>query len=168
MGIYHREKAVQYADQWWNNYNPQFRSFEVDCTNYVSQCLWAGGAPMDYGNKSNGWWYKWGATRSTDTWSYSWSVSHSFRWYLQSGYNRLKATEVTSPSKLTIGDVILYDFDGDGKWQHSTIVTAITLGGMPLVNAHTVNSKRRYWDYKDSHAWTPQINYKFFHIADLF
>lgn len=37
---YQRSKAVSYAERWWNDYNPKFKKFEVDCTNYVSQCLW--------------------------------------------------------------------------------------------------------------------------------
>ena len=52
---YDRRRAVQYAERWWNDYNPQFKKFEVDCTNYVSQCMWAGGAPMrGYPNRSKG------------------------------------------------------------------------------------------------------------------
>ena len=50
------------------------------------------------------------------------------------------------------GDVIVYDWDGDGAFQHSTIVTAFDAGGKPLVNAHTVSSRHRYWDY-----WIPTL-----------
>lgn len=39
---YNREEAVAYADRWWKDGNPEFETFEVDCTNYVSQCLFAG------------------------------------------------------------------------------------------------------------------------------
>ena len=38
--------------------------------------------------------------------------------------------------------------------------------GMPLVNAHTYNSRMRYWAYEDSSAYTPNIKYKFFTIVD--
>ncbi|MCZ4150937.1 hypothetical protein BZG21_41870, partial [Escherichia coli] len=44
---YRRDLAVAYADQWWNSINPAYEEFEVDCTNYVSQCLFAGGAPIN-------------------------------------------------------------------------------------------------------------------------
>ncbi|GAE48034.1 hypothetical protein JCM21738_5090 [Mesobacillus boroniphilus JCM 21738] len=40
---YDRLKAVQYAERWWNDYNPAYKKFEVDCTNYISQCLHQGG-----------------------------------------------------------------------------------------------------------------------------
>ena len=56
--LYDRLAAVRYADKWWNSYNPAYPKFEVDdCTNYVSQCLRAGGAPMwGYPNREKGWW----------------------------------------------------------------------------------------------------------------
>ncbi|OEF98987.1 hypothetical protein BHF71_09870 [Vulcanibacillus modesticaldus] len=167
MGAYDREKVVYYADKWWNSYNPRFRHFEDDCTNYVSQCLFAGGAPMTYAANRSGWWYKGNGSKS-DSWSFSWTVAHNLRWFLEVNKRGLTATVVSSAGQLTIGDVICYDFDGDGKWQHNTIVTAIDSSGMPLVNAHSINSKKRYWSYQDSSAWTPNIQYKFFHISDSF
>lgn len=156
---YNRIEAVKYAERWWNSYNPQYRHFHVDCTNYVSQCLRAGGAPMrGYPNRSNGWWFQ------NDNWSYSWSVAHALRWYLGSSEQGLTAKEVDKVQQLEPGDVICYDFDGDGKWQHTTFVVAKDDNGMPLVNAHTTNSRMRYWAYEDSTAWTNNIQYKFFHI----
>lgn len=162
---YQRQKAKQYADRWWNGNNPAFLAFEVDCTNYVSQCLYAGGIPMHMtGNRHNGWWYQ-GNGSERDRWSLSWAVAHSLRWYLASRQpGGIQAEEVTSADQLMVGDVICYDFDGDGTWQHNTIVTAKDGNGMPLVNAHTGSSYRRYWDYHDSYAWTERIQYKFFHI----
>ena len=54
--------------------------------------------------------------------------------------------------EMVIGD-ITFVVDNDEK-------------GYPLVNAHTTNSRMRYWVYEDSTAWTPEIKYKFFHIED--
>jgi hypothetical protein len=48
--------------------------------------------------------------------------------------------------------VISYDWDGSGHYGHSAFVTVIDANGMPLVNAHSTDSKHRYWDYRDSHA----------------
>ncbi|WP_047979830.1 amidase domain-containing protein [Ornithinibacillus contaminans] len=158
---YDRLAAVQYAERWWNSYNPAYRTFEVDCTNYVSQCLRAGGAPMrGTPNRNQGWWYQ------QDNWSYSWAVAHSLRWFLSGSTHGLKGTEVDSPEELSLGDIICYDFEGDGRWNHNTIVVAKDIDGMPLVNAHTQNSRLRYWSYEDSSAWTPNIAYKFFRIGE--
>lgn len=157
---YDRRKAVQYAERWWNSYNPEYRIFDVDCTNYVSQCLRAGGAPMRGAPvRERGWWY------SGDNWSFSWAVAHSLRWYLSGSTQGLKGTEVENASELLPGDVICYDFQGDGRWDHNTIVVAKDSYGMPLVNAHTDNSRHRYWSYEDSTAWTPNMQYKFFRIG---
>lgn len=49
-----------------------------------------------------------------------------------------------------IGDVICYDWEGDGRFNHNTIVTAYDADGQPLVNAHTQNSLHRRWEYRDS------------------
>ncbi|MCU9612806.1 amidase domain-containing protein [Caldibacillus lycopersici] len=158
---YDRLKAVQYAERWWNDYNPQYKKFPVDCTSFISQCLHAGGAPMrGYPNRGSGWWYR------DNNWSYSWSVAHSLRWYLGTSKVGLRANEVQDPRELQLGDVICYDFQGDGRFDHSTIVTAKDANGMPLVNAHTTNSRMRYWSYEDSSAYTDNINYKFFTIVD--
>ncbi|MBX4322004.1 amidase domain-containing protein, partial [Mycobacterium tuberculosis] len=54
---YDRLNAVKYAETWWNSYNPRYTKFTNDCTNFISQCLRAGGAPMTgYPNRSKGWW----------------------------------------------------------------------------------------------------------------
>ncbi|MFE8703042.1 amidase domain-containing protein [Cytobacillus sp. FJAT-54145] len=158
---YDRLQAVKYAERWWNDYNPKFKKFDVDCTNYISQCLHAGGAPMrGYPNRTNGWWMR------SNNWSFSWSVANSMRWYLPGSDKGLKAKEVSSPDLLDLGDVICYDFQGDGRFDHTTIVTAKDSDGMPLVNAHTTNSRMRYWAYEDSTAYTSNIKYKFFHIIN--
>lgn len=163
---YEREAAAAYADKWWDSGNPAFATFDVDCTNYISQCLFAGKAPIHYtGKRETGWWYK-GYVNSREWWSYSWAVSNGFARYLNTNTSGLRADMVERPEQLMLGDVIVYDWDGDGAFQHSTIVTAFDAGGMPLVNAHTVSSKHRYWDYRDSYAWSDNTVYRFYHIPD--
>ena len=163
MATYNRAAAVAYAERWWNSHNPKFPYFaEDDCTNFISQCLFAGGAPMrGQPNRSRGWWL------SSNSWSFSWSTPHGLRWYLAGSTVGLQATQVDSPSKLLLGDLIFYDFQGDGRFDHSTIVTNIQ-NGEPYVNAHTNNSRNRYWTYTDSAAHTPNTKYIFYHIKDTF
>lgn len=157
--VYDRREAVRYAEQWWNSYNPAYEKFNDDCTNFISQCLHAGGIPMTgYPNRTKGWWMR------NNLWSYSWSVANAFRLYLQN--NKSRFVERNSPQELLLGDIICYDFEGDGKFNHNTIIVAKDANGMPLVNAHSTNSRMRYWSYEDSTAYTPNIQYKFFHIID--
>lgn len=166
---YNREEAVAYADRWWKDGNPEFETFEVDCTNYVSQCLFAGGAPINYtGKRETGWWYK-GYQGKQEWWSYSWAVSDSLQRYLSvSRSSGLRAEVMERPEQLMLGDIIQYDWDGNGQYQHSTIVTAFDAGGMPLVNARTVSSRHRFWDYRDSYAWTDQTKYRFFILTTIY
>lgn len=165
---YRRDLVAAYADKWWNEGNPSYELFEVNCTNYVSQCIFAGNAPMNYtGKRETGWWYK-GRNKGSEWWSYSWAVSNALTNYLTASRSSgLRAEVVQSAEELQLGDVITYDWNGDHRFQHSTIVTAFDSFGMPLVNANTVASRHRYWDYRDSYAWTEQTNYRFFHITDL-
>ena len=58
MSMYSRQKAIEYAYEFWNKRNPKFYNFDSlggDCTNFVSQCVIYGGIKMDYSN--NGWYY---------------------------------------------------------------------------------------------------------------
>ncbi|MRX74048.1 CHAP domain-containing protein [Bacillus lacus] len=159
--IYDRSLAVQYAERWWNSSNSKYKNFDVNCTNFVSQCLHAGDAPTrGYPKRSSGWWMQ------NSSWSYSWTVAHSMKHYFQQSTAGLRATEVFSARELIPGDVICYDFQGDGRYDHTTIVVAKDKNSMPLVNAQTYNSRMRYWAYEDSTAYTPNIQYKFFHITD--
>lgn len=164
---YNRIEAARYADRWWDKGNPAYLTFEVDCSNYVSQCLFAGGAPMNYTGKRNaGWWYK-GRVGGQELWSFSWAVADSLQFYLLTSRSGLRAREVQRPEELELGDVISYDWDGTSGFKHSTVVTAKDANGMPLVNAHTVSSKHRYWSYTDSPAYTERTRYRFLHIVDM-
>lgn len=166
MANYNRWAAVEYANRWWNDRNPDFPNFDVNCTNYVSQCINAGGIPMFVTDDTqSGWWIK----RMPETelgfiWSFSWALAHSFRWFLSSDTAKEFAQERQNAYELEHGDIIVYDFDGNNVWQHSAIVTAKRQNGQPLVNANSSNSYHRDWTYKDSPAYTPQIKYRFFHL----
>lgn len=152
--FYNRELAVEYSRLWWNKRNPKFPQFQNDCTNFISQCLLAGGIPMERTNNvTEGWWY----SQSSNRWSLSWSVSHSLRWYL---LNKRLATQVNSVEDLQIGDLIFLDFQGDGRVDHCLIVNATNRNGV-TVNAHTSDSYNRDYTYKDSSAYTDNIRYYF-------
>lgn len=159
MNVYDRTRAVAYANEWWDKFHPDFPMFRVNCTNFVSQCLFAGGAPMRGApNREDGWWY------NGENWSFSWSVAHSLYWYLKTSETGLRAREVTTAKELYPGDIICYDFQGDHRWDHTTIVVGFDQTGEPVVNAHTDHSYHRFWTYHDSSAWTDKITYSFFHI----
>jgi hypothetical protein len=162
IGLYNRQAAVEYAERYWLEPNPEYAYFDVDCTNFISQCVHAGGLPMAFGDRAHGWWYR-GYFNGQEQWSFSWAVANSFNLYLAS---QKDISTIIRPQArdLELGDVISYDWDGDGRFQHSTIVTGFDADGEPLVNAHTDNSRVRPWNYFDSVAWTPNTQYVFYHI----
>ncbi len=162
-GGYNRTLAFRYAQRWWNDHNPDYMNMGVDCTNYVSQVLHAGGFPMiKTSSRDSGWWYQ----RSPANWSYSWSIAHALAMLLTSRKNPFRVTVVDKPQDLMIGDVISYDWNNSGTFTHSTVVTGHDANGFPLVNAHTVNSHQRYFSYEDSYAFTPNTHYLFVHFLD--
>lgn len=150
---YKREAAVKYALAYALKPNPSYRFFSShgdgggDCSSFVSQCLYAGGAPMVYTN-SRPWWYSTNGTAivTKHTWSISWSVANSLYWFLKvrgkSSVNGLKGIEVENIEELEMGDIIQYE-DNSGKIYHSAIVTAFTHEKgkkEPLISQHSFNA----------------------------
>jgi len=67
---YNRVSAVQYARRWALERNPAYYNFEGiggDCTNFVSQCLYAGAGIMNY-TPDVGWFYR-SASDRTASWT---------------------------------------------------------------------------------------------------
>jgi hypothetical protein len=165
---YNRKAGAAYADKYWNTSNPDYETFDVNCTAFVSQCIFAGDAPMNYtGSRGSGWWYQGLSADDDEQWSFSWAVSNMLQQYLsQPRYEDLRATQVYQATDLDKGDVIFYDWDGEGLYHHTTFVVGHDQNGQPIVDANTVPSYHRYWEYRDSYAWTTNTQYKFFHIED--
>jgi Putative amidase domain len=163
---YDRVRALRYAELWWDGWNSDFPKLADDCTNFISQCLFAGRMPMrGQGNRRTGWWYRFGAPKSSEAWSYSWGTTHALQQYLTS---KMGATVIRDPQELKIGDLIFYDWKGNGRYHHATIVVDFDREGNPLVNAHTDSSYHRHYLYLDSRAWTPRTRYQFVHLPDQF
>ncbi|MHC6180165.1 amidase domain-containing protein [Clostridium sp. JNZ X4-2] len=137
---YSRMKAVNYALTYAQSPNSAYRYFLVqgdnggDCTNFISQCLKAGNAPMVSSGKST-WWY------SKNSWSVSWAVAGSLYWYLKINAAEklygVKGIQVDSVSMLEPGDIIFYE-NKRGKIQHSAIITSFNRN-YPLISQHTPN-----------------------------
>ena len=68
--LYNREKAVEYANRWAYGRNPAFYDFSElggDCTNFASQCLYAGSGIMNF-TPIFGWYYI-DASNRTASWT---------------------------------------------------------------------------------------------------
>lgn len=161
---YNRRAAVEYAYRHWNDPNPEFANFDTfgaggDCSNFTSQCLLAGGWPMDYRRNTYdaAWWYRRVGVDpfdadANDWWSCSWALANLQFLYMQAnGGEVLNLTR--SPSlarRLRIGDIVYYDWDGDGVFTHSAIVTSHSSRGIPRVTYRTLAPTRpmRNVDYR--------------------
>lgn len=95
------------------------------------------------------WWYDFHGTSNVwdDTWSTSWTVPQDQAYNLSrnADVDEMRGRYVDAASKLTLGDSIYYDFDGDGILDHSAIVVEIR-NGEPYVNYHTNNTYHRHWN----------------------
>jgi len=126
---YNRVNAVNYAIKYALKPNPNYRYFSLqytggDCSNFISQCLLAGGVPMN-----STWWYKKGNPLNTngDTWSLQWSVAYSLYLYLTRNAKLNlpgpKGTETVNKQILEIGDLLYFE-DYKGNIFHSAIITS--------------------------------------------
>ena len=70
---YNRVEATKYATKWALSRNPAYKDYEKwggDCTNYVSQCVHAGGIPFDHeGNNILKQWYWYSDMNRTPSWT---------------------------------------------------------------------------------------------------
>ena len=157
---YNREVAVSYAIKYALVPNREYKYYTAigegggDCTNFISQCLKAGGAPMDY-NNLRPWWYDMKGGKA----SICWAVAHSLYWYLKTSRNnnRIKGREVDDIRELEMGDLIFYENHNNVIF-HSTIITSFVevYGNRePRISQHTSNqlnvTYKKNYDYKKAH-----------------
>jgi hypothetical protein len=160
---YNGAAAASYADTYWQNYNsawPSFAGSGGDCTNFVSQALYAGGIGMRTSPTYSGT-SAWYMVQKKKRWSYSTSwvnAQDQSIFALQSlpGVTQVAsyyglAPGATAPDDAQQGDVVLYDWNDDGVYDHEAIVTASD-GANPdgttnwdLVDAHTNDRYHAYW-----------------------
>lgn len=172
---YNGAGAAIYADTYWQNYNPSWPSFANsggDCTNFVSQAMYAGGiamrtAPTYSGNAA---WYM---VKARHGWSYAlpWvNAQDNSIFSLQHlpGVTQVASYYGVAPGQTVAdhasqGDIVLYDWNNDGVFDHEAIVTASDgtnadgTTNWDLVDAHTNNRYHVYWtlaQYNTSWATT--------------
>ena len=134
---YNRDATVAYARRWAMHRNMAYYDFEKiggDCTNFASQCIYAGARVMNY-TPTFGWYYRSSYDRSP-----SWSgVEYLYNFLINNRSVGPYAREV-SASEIMPGDIVQLGI-ADGHFYHSPVITAI----MPeiLVAAHTFDALDR-------------------------
>lgn len=144
---YNREKAVEYALKYALSYNPNYYHFGGiggDCTNYISQCLLAGGGKMNF-DKFKGWYYV-DSNNRAPSWT---SVIHLQNFLLSK--NRIGPfAKICELSEIELGDLIQLR-QNPTRFNHTLIVTKIENGEI-FVCAHSndaKNKKLKDYFYKD-------------------
>lgn len=130
---YNRAKAVEYAKKWALSANPDFYHFGGiggDCTNFISQCLLAGEAVMNYANP-HGWFYKDSYNRSP-SWT---SVAQLNKFLLRMSGSSGPLGKIVSLNEVEEGDIIQLR-QNPTHFNHTVIVTKV-VGNEIYVCAHS-------------------------------
>lgn len=131
--VYDRVRAVEYARKWALSANPEFYHFAGiggDCTNFISQCILAGGGVMNYAYPF-GWYYNSSSDRSP-----SWTgVAELNRFLLRTGGGSGPIGKIVKLKEIEIGDLIQLRQNAT-HFNHTLIVTKI-IGGEIFVCAHS-------------------------------
>ena len=141
--MYNRQKAVEYAFEWWNKRNPNFYDFDDlggDCTNFVSQCLYFGGIEMNYSQQ--GWFYI-----NLNNRAPSWTGVEDF-FYFATTNNMLTGVKakLCDIENMQIGDIVQLKLNGEDRFHHSLIVTKIDFPITPAnlyLTSHTYDAINR-------------------------
>lgn len=135
---YQRLRAVLYAQEWALGRNPLFQNFAGcggDCTNFISQCVFAGSCVMN-GLPTFGWYY-----RSPGDYAPAWTGVPYFYNFITSNMENGPFGEEVPAERAELGDVVQLG-DADGHYYHSLLITGAR-GGSFLVCAHNNDSLDR-------------------------
>ena len=135
---YLRERAVEYAKKYAFGQNPVFGNFRGiggNCTNFVSQCIYAGSCVMNY-QPTFGWYYI-----SLNDRSPSWTGVQFFYNFMTENTDVGPFGREVGPDEAEIGDVIQLGNNTDGFY-HTLIIVGFD-GEDPLIAAQTNDAYRR-------------------------
>lgn len=150
---YRRNEAVAYAKQFAETYSTGFHEFSpTDCANFVSQCLFAGGVPME-----DPWHYYTPYAPGTPSYGDAWVKTVQLRNYLISrGY----ASEC-SKSQLKKGDIVYTVRNNDISDLPHVVFVSKDVGsdGVVYVCGHTSD--------QNDVARNPDTPSVYYHVADV-
>ncbi|MBQ7975709.1 MAG: amidase domain-containing protein [Clostridia bacterium] len=149
--MYNRKKAVDYAQRWALDRNPAYYDYTDiggDCTNFASQVLYAGYGEMNY-KPVFGWYYIDGNRKSP-----SWTGVNELYNFVTSNRGPGPKAVVVDIEGIEPGDLVQLDFNGDGRFDHTPVITDVGdyTPDTVLLAAHTNDSVNRPlsdYDYDD-------------------
>ncbi|NMA36673.1 MAG: amidase domain-containing protein [Papillibacter sp.] len=135
---YNRTKALAYAEKWALKRNPRYLNFSGmggDCTNFVSQCVYAGCGVMNY-TPDTGWYYI-----NADRRAPAWTGVNFFYNFMTTNKGAGPYAELVSKDRLLPGDVLQLGSNAGGFY-HNLVVVAIDEDEIYLA-AHTNDAYMR-------------------------
>ena len=142
---YDRTAAVAYAQKWAFSRNPAYYNFDRlggDCTNFASQCLFAGCGVMN-DTPDIGWFY-----RSLQSHAAAWTGVEYFYRFLTAnalingvGTGAGPYAKEVGLNELEIGDFVQLGRE-TGDFYHTPVIVGFS-GRMPLLAAHTYDALDR-------------------------
>lgn len=152
---YNRADAVAYAEKWAMSRNPAYYNFDNlggDCTNFISQCLYAGAGVMNY-TPNTGWYYR-NLSDRAPAWT---SVQYLYQ-FLTTNTGPGPFARSVNRNALRPGDVIQL---GDiSRFYHSLLVLGASSGQI-YVAAHSYDA---LWRPLDSYSFA---KIRFLHIEGV-
>ncbi|WP_338931481.1 amidase domain-containing protein [Streptomyces netropsis] len=139
---YNYRKMVAYANKYWKHPNDDYRTYGNDCTNFISQAMYAGGwkpvggSLLDRRNNKK-WFY------GPQPWtSYTWAGAEN--WYFFAQVHSKRTKPLRNIWALGTADVLQADWGPrpNNNIDHSMIVTALTRTERYLTY-HTGNTHNR-------------------------
>ena len=140
---YDRRAAVLYAHEWAYGRNPKFYDYELlggDCTNFASQCIFAGTGIMNF-TPTFGWYYI-NANQKAPAWT---GVEYLWNFLTRKTFSVGPVGEECGLEDLRPGDLLQLSFTGEG-YQHTPVVVAARPPFRPedlLVAAHSYDADNR-------------------------
>lgn len=140
---YDRRAAVMYAHTWAFGRNPAFYDYEKlggDCTNFASQCIFAGSGIMNF-TPTFGWYYI-DANQKAPAWT---GVEYLYRFLTRTNRSVGPVGRICSIEELLPGDIVQLRFSGE-IFQHSPVVVWAQNPKTPsdiLVAAHSYDADNR-------------------------
>lgn len=154
---YNRRAAVEYAHRWAYSRNPRYYDYEEiggDCTNFASQCLYAGSKVMNF-TPTYGWYYI-DANNKSPSWT---GVPYFYNFLTRAEKTAGPFGAETTIEYMLPGDFVQLRFEGREVFSHTPVI--VSVGNPPtiqniLVAAHSIDAD-----------WRPVDTYPFEEIRFL-
>jgi hypothetical protein len=159
-----RAAIVEYAYKYWENYNSEYRRWDNDCTNFVSQAVREGGWTFVKGfyRSSKHWWYIKGFLfLHNQTWS--WAGAQNWYEFIS---QRPRGDVADYTYEMEPGDILQMDITSDGHIDHSMIVTKKDSSGIIYLTYHSNDTKDK--SVLDIAAGSPDASFYGWRLKESF